>query len=82
MLLAVVFPGTQHRQAQRSMAQLGWNLQGCTLLESEPFLQRVFLLILGALGMRNMNIITLSKNLVTCEGGDTVAVTLDCESPF
>lgn len=53
-----------------------------TLLKSEPFPQRVFLWTLGALGIRNMNIISFSKTVVICEGGHTMAVSLNCESPF
>lgn len=36
----------------------------------------------GASGFRNRNIINLRQNMVSCEGGDSVAVTLDCESPL
>lgn len=79
---AVVFPDTWHRQAQRSTALLGWKLQGCTQLELGPFPQKAFFWLLGASGFRIMNIITLRQNMVSCEGGDTVVVTLDCESPF
>lgn len=68
--------------AQTGTEAMGWNLQGCTLQQSEPFPQRVLPWILGALGIRNMDIVTLSKNLVSCEGGDTTAVTLDCDRPL